>query len=430
MTNSPNHNHDIDLRNPLPASSAVAVIIVAAGKGVRAGSEVPKQYRLLGGKPVLARTIAAFIDADPSMRIIVVTGANDTTGFVQVIAALGPRLDLITHPIAQVDGGSSRQASVLAGLEHLAASDFDGTVLIHDGARPFVSQALIRRAVAAGRETGAAIPVLPVTDTIKQINISDMAFVDTTLPRAALRAVQTPQAFAFATILAAHRGAPRHADAPDDAALIEASGGKVTVFEGETGNIKLTRAEDFIRAEAMLPDPMQADPMQEVPMRVKVATGYDVHAFCEGTHVWIGGVRMPHTQGVLAHSDGDVVLHAATDALLGILGDGDIGTHFPPSDPQWRGASSDRFLAFAAQRLRDAGGVIDHLDVSILTEAPKIGPHRTAMQQRVADIAGIDPENVSVKATTSEKLGFIGRSEGLAAFVTATVRLPLRRTGL
>jgi 2-C-methyl-D-erythritol 4-phosphate cytidylyltransferase / 2-C-methyl-D-erythritol 2,4-cyclodiphosphate synthase len=411
------HNDNAATSNARAASPDTAAIIVAAGKGVRAGGNGPKQYQMLGGKPVLARTIAAFIAADPDMQIILVTSAPDALALAGVIEALGARLDHLAHPIAQVDGGATRQASVMAGLEHLAKSGFDGTVLIHDGARPFVSQALIRRAVAAGRETGAAVPALPVTDTIKQVSVDGQSRVEATLPRATLCAIQTPQAFTFATILAAHRAASNTADAPDDAALVEAAGGTVTVFDGEVGNFKLTSAEDFIRAEAML----------EILMRTKVTTGYDVHAFCDGDHVWLGGIRIAHSQGVLAHSDGDVVLHAATDALLGIRGDGDIGTHFPPGDPQWRAVSSDRFLAFAAQRLRDAGGIIDHLDISILAENPKVGPHRTAMQNRIAQIAGVDPENVSVKATTSEKLGFIGRSEGLAAFVTATVRLPITR---
>jgi 2-C-methyl-D-erythritol 4-phosphate cytidylyltransferase / 2-C-methyl-D-erythritol 2,4-cyclodiphosphate synthase len=419
VTHRSSHNDNADTRNPQAASPDIAVIIVAAGKGVRAGGAVPKQFQVLGDQPVLAHTIAAFIAADPAMRIVLVTSAPDATALVAVIDALEPRLELMAHPLAQVDGGATRQASVLAGLEHLASSGFDGTVLIHDGARPFVSQTLIHRAIAAGTASGAAIPVLPVTDTIKQIVLVGQQRVEATLPRVALRAVQTPQAFAFATILAAHRAASGNADAPDDAALIEAAGGTVSVFDGEIDNFKLTSAEDFIRAK----------PMLDVSMRTKVTTGYDVHAFCDGDHVWLGGIRMPHSQGVLAHSDGDVVLHAATDALLGIRGDGDIGTHFPPSDPQWRGVSSDRFLAFAAQRLRDAGGVIDHLDISILAESPKIGPHRAAMQLRIAAIAGIDPENVSIKATTSEKLGFIGRSEGLAAFVTATVRLPITQRG-
>jgi len=267
---------------------------------------------------------------------------------------------------------------------------------------------------SAGR-AGAAVPGLPVSDTVKAIDASGR--VVETLDRARLRTVQTPQAFGYSALLAAHRKA--HAagrdDFTDDAALAEWAGMVVGVFEGEATNAKLTTAEDFVRAEmenlAALGD-------------VRTGVGYDVHAFTAGDHVMLGGVRIPHDCGVAGHSDADVALHALVDAILGALAEGDIGVHFPPSDPQWRGASSDRFLAFAVERVRQRGGLIAHLDVAIVCEAPRIGPYREAIRSRVAAIAGIAADRVGLKATTSEKLGFIGRREGLAAYATATVRLP------
>jgi 2-C-methyl-D-erythritol 4-phosphate cytidylyltransferase/2-C-methyl-D-erythritol 2,4-cyclodiphosphate synthase len=288
-------------------------------------------------------------------------------------------------------------------------------VLVHDAARPFASAALISRGIAAARASGAAIPAIAIADTVKTVDPSGT--VTGTIERAPLRLVQTPQAFAFAALLEAHHRA--HAagreDFTDDAALAEWAGLKVSTFAGEPGNVKLTTAEDFARIGAAglaaLTD-------------VRTGFGYDVHAFGPGDHVTLGGVRIPHGQGLSGHSDADVVLHALVDAILGALADGDIGVHFPPSDPQWRGASSDRFLGFAVERVRARGGRIAHLDANVVCEAPRIGPHRDAMRARIAQIAGIDVGRVAVKATTSEKLGFIGRSEGMAAFATATVRLP------
>jgi 2-C-methyl-D-erythritol 4-phosphate cytidylyltransferase/2-C-methyl-D-erythritol 2,4-cyclodiphosphate synthase len=312
-----------------------------------------------------------------------------------------------------VNGGATRQASVFAGLEALAA-DAPEIVLVHDAARPFASAALVSRAIAAGR-AGAAVPGLPVSDTVKAVDASGR--VVETLDRARLRTVQTPQAFAYSALLGTHRKAQAAGrdDFTDDAALAEWAGLPVGVFEGEAGNAKLTTAEDFARAEmeslAALGD-------------VRTGIGYDVHAFTAGDHVMLGGVRIPHDCGVAGHSDADVALHALVDAILGALAEGDIGVHFPPSDPQWRGASSDRFLAFAVERVRRRGGLIAHLDVAIVCEAPRIGPHREAIRARIAAIAGIATDRVGLKATTSEKLGFTGRREGLAAYATATIRLP------
>jgi 2-C-methyl-D-erythritol 4-phosphate cytidylyltransferase/2-C-methyl-D-erythritol 2,4-cyclodiphosphate synthase len=312
-----------------------------------------------------------------------------------------------------VFGGATRQISVRAGLEALEP-DRPRIVLVHDAARPFASPALVSRAIQAG-EGGAAIPGLAPTDTFKQVD--DAGHVVDTLDRNRLRAVQTPQAFGFAALLAAHRRA--HAagrdDFTDDAALAEWAGMTVSVFAGESANIKLTTEEDFARIAAA-----ELAALGDI----RTATGYDVHSFGDGDHVWLGGVRIPHGRGLTGYSDADAPLHALVDAILGALADGDIGSHFPPGDPQWKGASSDRFLAFAAERVRKRGGRITHLDITIICEAPRIGPHRDAMRARIATIAGVDLDRVAVKATTNEKLGFIGRGEGIAAMATATIRLP------
>jgi 2-C-methyl-D-erythritol 4-phosphate cytidylyltransferase/2-C-methyl-D-erythritol 2,4-cyclodiphosphate synthase len=318
-----------------------------------------------------------------------------------------------------VAGGATRQESVRNGLEALAeAAVPPSLVLIHDAARPFASAALIDRAVAAGRAHGAAAPGTAVTDTIKIVSMDGA--VSATPPRDSLRAIQTPQAFAFDRILSAHRRAAAAGlhTLTDDAAVAEWAGLDVTVFEGDPANVKLTHAADFADAERRLGG-------AACLWITRVGTGFDVHAFAPGDHLWLGGVRVPHERGVTAHSDGDVVLHALTDAMLGALCDGDIGVHFPPSDPRWRGAGSDRFLAFAAERVRERRGLVDHLDVTVLCEAPRIGPLREPMRQRIAAIAGIAVSSVSVKATTTERLGFLGRSEGIAAQASATIRLPI-----
>jgi 2-C-methyl-D-erythritol 4-phosphate cytidylyltransferase/2-C-methyl-D-erythritol 2,4-cyclodiphosphate synthase len=315
-----------------------------------------------------------------------------------------------------VVGGATRQASVRAGLEALSARAPE-IVLVHDAARPFASAALVSSAIAAGRKHGAAVPALPVTDTIKTVD--PRGNVAATLERAALRTIQTPQAFEFTRLLAAHRkaAAAGQENFSDDAALIEWAGSQVATFAGETGNIKLTTTEDFVRAEAELIGRLGD---------VRVGTGYDVHAFGEGDHIMLGGVRIAHARGLVGHSDADVVLHALVDAILGAIADGDIGVHFPPGDAAWRNASSDRFLAFAVGRVRARGGMIAHLDAAVVCEAPRIAPHRDAMRARIAEIAGVTPDRVALQATTSEKLGFAGRGEGIAAMATATVRLPLR----
>jgi 2-C-methyl-D-erythritol 4-phosphate cytidylyltransferase/2-C-methyl-D-erythritol 2,4-cyclodiphosphate synthase len=386
----------------------VAAVVVAAGRGLRAGGDLPKQYRHVLGEPVIRSSLALFARHDAISFVQPVIHPDDAALFQAASAGL----DLLPP----VDGGALRQASVRAGLEALQAHAPD-LVLVHDAARPFASPALVTRAIAAARASPAAAPVIGVADTVKTVDAKGC--VTDTIDRARVRLVQTPQAFGFAALLEAHRQAKAAGrdDFTDDAALAEWAGVKVGTFEGEAGNVKLTTDEDFTRAEtarlAALGD-------------VRTGFGFDVHQFGEGDHVVLGGVRISHRRGLSGHSDADVVLHALVDAILGALADGDIGVHFPPTDPQWRGASSDRFLAFAVERVRARDGRIAHLDVTIVCETPRIGPHRDAMRARIAEIAGIAIERVGVKATTSEKMGFTGRGEGLAAFANATVRLPWR----
>jgi 2-C-methyl-D-erythritol 4-phosphate cytidylyltransferase/2-C-methyl-D-erythritol 2,4-cyclodiphosphate synthase len=385
---------------------SVAAVIVAAGRGLRAGGQIPKQYRELAGEPVIRSSLSVFAWHGQVGAVQAVIHPDDRATYEG--AAKGLRL------LSPVTGGATRQASVRAGLEALSARQPD-IVLVHDAARPFCSAELVSRAITACGETGAAIPALEVTDTIKRVDAEGR--IAGTLVRAALRAVQTPQAFAFAPLLEAHRRAAAEGrdDFTDDAALAEWAGLKVAVFAGETGNVKLTTDEDFARAEARRIASL-AD--------LRLGNGFDVHAFGDGDHVMLGGIRIPHERGLAGHSDADVGLHAIVDAILGALADGDIGKHFPPSDPRWKGAPSDQFLKFAVERVTRRGGKIAHLDLTIVCEAPRIGPHRDAMRQRIAEIAGMAVERVAVKATTSEQLGFTGRKEGIMAMATATVRLP------
>jgi 2-C-methyl-D-erythritol 4-phosphate cytidylyltransferase/2-C-methyl-D-erythritol 2,4-cyclodiphosphate synthase len=384
----------------------VAAVVVAAGQGLRAGGEIPKQFRRIAGETLLERALSAFAEAPDVSFVQPVIRPDD----VDLVRRLTGGMNVL-EPVA---GGATRQASVRAGLEALVACTPD-IVLVHDAARPFASASLITRAIAAAEKTGAAIPALPVTDTVKRIDSTGT--IEATLDRNSIRLVQTPQAFAFPALFDAHRRALAQGrnDFTDDAALAEWAGIKVSVFAGEPGNIKFTTPEDFARAEAI-----QSAGLGDV----RTGSGLDVHAFGPGDHVTLGGIRIPHVQALTGHSDADVALHALTDAILGALADGDIGAHFPPSDPQWRGASSDRFLTFAVERVRARGGRIAHLDLTIVCEAPRIGEHRDRMRANIANLAGIGIERVGVKATTSEKLGFTGRGEGIAAYATATVRLP------
>jgi 2-C-methyl-D-erythritol 4-phosphate cytidylyltransferase / 2-C-methyl-D-erythritol 2,4-cyclodiphosphate synthase len=390
----------------MPKPQRTAAILVAAGRGLRAGSGAPKQYRSIGGQTVIFRAMEPFCRHPQIFAVQPVLNPDDTAIFHDAVTGLRH------EPPAT--GGATRQASVHAGLEVLVSQKPD-VVLIHDAARPFVSAALISRAIEAVSLTGAAIPAIPVTDTIKLIGSS--GDVEATPERARLRIAQTPQAFRFDVILDAHRRAARdgRTDFTDDAALAEWAGLTVATFEGDPANMKLTTPEDFVREEAR---------MGALLGDVRTGSGYDVHAFGDGDHLMICGVRVPHAKGFLAHSDGDVGLHALVDAILGALADGDIGSHFPPSDPRWKGAASELFLKYAVDRVTARGGRIAHLDVTLICERPKVRPHRDAMRARIAEITGLALSRVAVKATTSERLGFTGREEGIAAMASATIRLP------
>jgi 2-C-methyl-D-erythritol 4-phosphate cytidylyltransferase/2-C-methyl-D-erythritol 2,4-cyclodiphosphate synthase len=388
-------------------SGWVAAVVVAAGRGLRAGGgQFPKQYRSLAGEPVIRASLKMLAQHPGVALVQPVIHRDDVALFEAASEGLGLLLPAF--------GGATRQASVRAGLEALSESRPD-IVLVHDAARPFASAALVSRGIEAARAGAAAIPVLPIADTVKTVDAEGV--VTGTIERAKLRLVQTPQVFDFAALLSLHRKAlaAGREDFTDDAALAEWGGLKVATFEGEPANVKLTTPDDFARLTAEGASAL-AD--------IRTGSGYDVHAFVPGDHVMLGGVRIAHSAGLSGHSDADVVLHALVDAILGALAEGDIGVHFPPSDPQWRAASSDRFLAFAVERVRARGGRIAHLDVNVVCETPRIGPHRDAMRARIAEIANVSIERVAVKATTSEKLGFTGRREGMAAFATATVRLP------
>ena len=386
----------------------VAALVVAAGRGARAGRDVPKQYATVAGEPLLRHTLRALLSHDRIELVQVVIGANDQPAYEAAVQGL----DRLLPPVT---GGMTRQNSVLRGLEGLAPLA-PRVVLVHDAARPFVSKELISRVIGACDDTHGAIPALPMTETLKAL--SD-GLVEATVARENLAAAQTPQAFPFASLLAAHRAAAvaGRDDLTDDAGVVWLTGMPVRAVPGERSNLKVTLAEDFAEAERVL------GAMRET----RTAQGFDVHAFGPGDRLWLCGVEIPHARGLVGHSDADVGLHALTDALLGAIGSGDIGTHFPPADPHWRGASSDRFLKYAAMLVTGQGGRIVNLDVTLVCEAPKIAPYREAMRAAVAGIAEIPATRVSVKATTSEGLGFAGRGEGIAAFACATITLPPQR---
>lgn len=375
-------------------------IIVAAGSGVRAGAGIPKQYRLVQGKPLLRHAIDR-LQAHPGIdSISVVINPDDRSHYDAAVAGL-----TLDQPVA---GGATRQQSVLHGLSALAEGP-PTLVLVHDAARAFVPATLIDALLAALAESqnDGAVPGLLINDSLRRGTIHYDAAVD----RAGLFRVQTPQAFRFAPLLAAHRAAP--AGATDELGIAMAAGLRVAITPGDERAFKVTEPQDFAKAAAMMTN-----------LSSRAASGFDVHRFGPGDHVWLCGIRIPHSRGLIGHSDADAALHALTDALLGTIGAGDIGDHFPPSDPKWRGAASDQFLAHAASLVRDAGGIIDHVDVTIISEQPKIGPHRAAMRARLAEILGLEVARTSVKATTTEALGFTGRNEGLAAQAIASVRLP------
>jgi len=387
----------------------IAAVIVAGGRGHRAGAGKPKQYRLVNGEPLLRHTIRTFHDHPAIGEIVPVIHADDLGDYAAAAQGID---DKCTAP---VPGGATRQLSVFAGLAALEKSPPD-IVLVHDAARPLSSQALLGRAIEAAKTASAAVPVTPVTDTVKRVDKTGR--VIETLDRNALRLTQTPQIFSYSKLWDAHRSASAKGlqDFSDDASLAEWAGIPVATFPGEPGNVKFTTADDFLRAGTL----------SGVMYEFRNGTGFDVHAFGPGDHVTLGGVKIRHLRSLTGHSDADVLLHALTDAVLGAIGEADIGAHFPPSDEKWRGAASSQFLTHAIQLLQKMGGSLVNLDATLLCEAPKIGPHRDAIRSSIASIAGIDVSRVGVKATTTEQLGFLGRGEGIAAMASATVRLPVK----
>jgi 2-C-methyl-D-erythritol 4-phosphate cytidylyltransferase/2-C-methyl-D-erythritol 2,4-cyclodiphosphate synthase len=377
----------------------IVALIVAAGRGERAGGSIPKQFRPIAGTPMLRRSVDAFLQRGDISGVVVVA----PEGSIEVASGMLP-----VDRIRVTSGSDTRQGSVLSGLENVANESPD-YVLIHDAARPLVSQDVIGRVVTALLDgNDAAIPLLPVADTLKRRDGEHWM----TAPRDGLYRAQTPQGFRFDAILKAHR-AHANVSVTDDMALAELAGMKIMAVEGDETNMKVTSAEDFTHAERLLGGAAE----------FRTGMGFDAHRFAPGDHVWLCGVKIAHDHALEGHSDADAGLHALTDAVLGAIGEGDIGQHFPPTDDRWRGAASHMFLAHALELVRAKGGAVVHCDVTIICERPKVAPHRDAMRARVAEILELDAGRVSIKATTTEGMGFTGRREGLAAQAIATVRV-------
>jgi 2-C-methyl-D-erythritol 4-phosphate cytidylyltransferase / 2-C-methyl-D-erythritol 2,4-cyclodiphosphate synthase len=395
------------LRDEAPVTTAV--VILAAGSGTRAGGGLPKQYQTIAGKPLLRLTLEIFC-RHPGVHLVQPVISKGDEGLFKEISG---GLNVNTPAI----GGATRQQSGHLGLEALAAHG-PQKVLIHDAARPFVSPILISDVVAALDQHEAAIPAMPIMETLKR---APSGVIAGTVERQDLWAAQTPQGFRFEAIRRAHRQAAKsgHGHFTDDAAVAEWAGMKVIVLPGERSNVKLTTADDMRRAEELI----MRDRYQQCP-DIRVGHGFDVHAFKLGDHVVLCGVRIAHTAGLEGHSDADAPVHALTDALFGSIGEADIGTHFPPSDAQWKGAGSSIFLSHAVALIEKRGGFITHADLTIVCEAPRVAPHIAAMRSNLCKILKVSADRIGIKATTSEGLGFTGRGEGLAAFATATVRLP------
>lgn len=391
------------------AKCRIAVVLVAAGRGERAGSaEGPKQYRPIGGRAVIARTLDIFLDHPEIAAISIAIHPGDAALFAEAVGQLPDH-------VFTVPGGTTRQASTLLALRRLEALDPE-IVLIHDAVRPFVSPELVAGVIEKAKNGVGALPALAISDTLKRAGPDGR--IAGTVERAGLFAAQTPQGFPFRAILDAHERAAENSrnDFTDDAAIAEWAGMPVEIVTGSPDNVKLTWARDIAMADEKLSRAAFPD--------VRTGNGYDVHAFGPGDHVTLCGIAVPYEKTLSGHSDADVGLHALTDALLATCGAGDIGTHFPPSDPQWKGAASRLFVEHAVGIVRDKGGRIANADVTLICEAPKIGPHRERMVEALAAMLDIAPERISVKATTNEKLGFIGRSEGIAAIATASVIYP------
>jgi 2-C-methyl-D-erythritol 4-phosphate cytidylyltransferase/2-C-methyl-D-erythritol 2,4-cyclodiphosphate synthase len=381
----------------------VTALIVAAGSGSRLGGDLPKQYRPIGGKTMLAHAVDALAGHPRITDVRVVVGAGQVSLAGNALAG---------REVGQlIVGGATRQQSVLRGLEAMAASGAPELVLIHDAARPFSPPDVIDRLLAALQTEAAAVPALPAADTLMR---GKGKHLGETVDRTHLNRIQTPQAFHFARILEAHR-AKASESFTDDSTLARAAYVGVVRVEGDEALNKITLPGDFVRAEQWL----------AARLTSRTGMGFDVHAFAGDGPVMIGGIAIPHERGLAGHSDADVVLHAITDALLGAAGLGDIGAHFPPTDPQWRGASSDIFLRHAAALIAGRGGIVDHVDCTVICEAPKVAPHRDAMRSRIADVIGVPTSHVSIKATTTERLGFTGRGEGIAAQAVATIRMSM-----
>jgi len=382
-----------------------AAIVVAAGTGSRAANSagIAKQWRTLGGRPVLRWSVEALLKAGAEDVAVVVSQDGHEAAEAALSGLTGWR---------SVTGGATRAESVRTGLASLTGP-VDQVVLIHDAARPLLGEAVIRRLLTALETADGALPALPVADTLKKTS-GDA--ITGTVDREHLWRAQTPQAFRRDRLEAAWANWPADQTPTDDCAVVEADGGKVVVVEGDARLMKLTFPEDFAMAEALI--------AADTRMQTRVGSGFDAHRWGPGGSVWLCGVEIPHDQTLIGHSDADAGLHALTDAILGALGDGDIGDHFPPTDPKWKGASSDRFLEYAAQKVAARGGRMVHVDVTLICERPKVKPHRQAMRERVAAILSLPLDAVSVKATTTEAMGFTGRGEGLAAQAVATIELP------
>ncbi|UCI24089.1 bifunctional 2-C-methyl-D-erythritol 4-phosphate cytidylyltransferase/2-C-methyl-D-erythritol 2,4-cyclodiphosphate synthase [Mesorhizobium sp. B2-8-5] len=392
-------------------SGGIGVVIVAAGRGARAGqADGPKQYQRIGGRAVIAHTLDIFLSHPMIGPVVVAIHADDAELFQRAAEAHGDRL-------VAVIGGPSRQASVRLGLMALR-DQAPAKVLVHDAVRPFVDAGLIDRTIEAIGERQGALPALPVADTLKRESAAGM--IDETVSRAGLHAAQTPQGFPFWPLLAAHEKAHHlgKTEFTDDAAIAEWAQIPVKIVPGSPDNVKLTWARDIALADQRLLSAQQRFP------DIRTGNGYDVHAFEPGDHVTLCGVAIPYERKLSGHSDADVGLHALTDALLATCGAGDIGTHFPPSDPQWKGAASKIFVEHAAKLVRERGGRIANADITLICEAPRVGPHRAAMTEALSAMLGIARERISIKATTNEKLGFVGRGEGIAAIATASVVYP------
>ncbi len=400
MVYAPCPMHDAPSLAGQPALRRTA-LIVAAGKGLRAGGDIPKQYALHQGKPLLRHSVEAFAAWQRGCAIMVVIGEGQQALAEAALAGLAD--------VSFVTGGAERRDSVRAGLLAIAAQGGSDRVFIHDAARPHLSSAVLDRLDDGLDHRPGAVPVLPVVDSLAR---GDAGLMQAAVGRAGLWRIQTPQAFHFEAILSAHLAWPKGVLATDDSQIARAAGLDVALVEGDEALKKITFAEDFA---------MDSPRPATMP---RTGFGYDVHRLAAGEELWLGGIRIEHDRGLVGHSDADVALHAITDALLGTMALGDIGEHFPPSDPQWRGADSARFLAHAASLVRGKGAEIANIDLTIICEAPKIGPHKLAIQERIAAILNLHPDQVGVKATTTERLGFTGRGEGIAAQAVATVLAP------